>query len=250
MTFCYSSHLSLWSLLSFLLNSQEHLIALSLDRAGTSWDRGQALGVRPGCGEESRPGSGLGHVGSGQAGVRSLIDGYRGAYLPRPKPAGGPALGFGAAGRHARVLAGSLPCPGPRSTRGPGPGRGAGAAAVWSRAVGPWSSCFGLRLVGGGALGGAGAGRSPLLSPPPLTRLPWEIPQPQGRWVTGPAADPLELSRWPGLALGWGLGGEGLLLNEGPRRSLPGVLGTSLPSRPPGENPRTRAVFISPLPLR
>lgn len=201
-------------------------------------------GSGPGVGRS--PGLGQGWVRSGRVRLGSealLMD----TEAPTSR---GPAVGFGAAGRHARVLAGSLPCPGPRSRRGPGPGRGAGAAAVWSRAVGPWSRCVGLRRVGGGALGGAGAGRSPLLSPPPLTRLPWEIPQPQGRWVTGPAADPLELSRWPGLALGWGLGGEGLLLNEGPRRSLPGVLGTSLPSRPPGENPRTRAVFISPLPLR
>lgn len=47
-TFSHSSHLTMWSLLSFLLNSEEHLTALSLGDAGTSWAGGQALGRRSG----------------------------------------------------------------------------------------------------------------------------------------------------------------------------------------------------------
>lgn len=65
MTFSCSSHLSLWSLLSFLLNSQEHLIALF----GSCWDQ---LGQKSGPGGQDRVWGGVqawvrAGLGSGQA---------------------------------------------------------------------------------------------------------------------------------------------------------------------------------------
>lgn len=119
------------------------------------------------------------------------------------------------------------PAPDEAEAEEPGwPERGAQPLATGAGAMGGGVWAEGFRE-------GLGRGRRPLFSPPSLTRRPWDIPKPQHRWVTGPTADPLELGRWPGLALGWGLGGGGLLLNEGPRRPLPGVLGTSLTSRAP-----------------